>query len=154
LDTSYLEKNKAELERLRELVGRLTEDDLLTQLPEGWTIAATLAHCAFWDRFALQRWQKWERDGIKLVPLEIDFLNEANKPEWLVVPPLVAARHALEAAEAIDARITTLPRELLQSYVSAGSNSWMYESWQHRKEHLDEIESGLRISKTPGNNGS
>jgi hypothetical protein len=144
MDSGYLEKNRAELERLRDLVGRLTENELLTPLPDGWTVAATLAHYAFWDRFALLRWQKWERDGIKLVPLEVDSLNEANKPAWLAVPALVAARHALEAAEAIDAKIATLSPELLQSYISGGFNSWMYESWQHRKEHLDEIESGLR----------
>jgi len=144
MDNSYLEKNRAELERLQDLVSKLTEGELLTRLPDGWTVAATLAHCAFWDRFALLRLQKWEREGIKLVPLEIDSLNEASKPEWLVIPPLVAARHALEAAEAIDAKIATLSSELLQSYISRRANSWMYESWQHRKEHLDEIQAGLR----------
>jgi len=144
MDGSYAEKNAAELARLRELANRLGDADLAQPLGDGWTVAATLAHCAFWDRMALLRWRSWEQDGMRLVPLELDVINGAMLPQWLALPGREALRLAVEAAEEIDRKIESLPAQLAEEYRTSGRAQWMLETWEHRREHLDEIEQVIR----------
>ena len=50
MDTSYNERNREQRERLRALVAGLSEADLARPLGDGaWTVAATLAHLAYFD---------------------------------------------------------------------------------------------------------
>ena len=137
---SYIEQNAAELARLKGLAGRLSDEELCRSLADGWTVAATLAHCAFWDRMALLRWQSWEREGMRYVPLELDVLNGALLPQWLAIPPREALRQAVRAAEEIDSKIEGLPPQLVEEYRTSDQAKWMLETWEHRREHLDEIE--------------
>ena len=48
-DRSYVEQNTRERERLRALVERLDEDELLIPVNEYWTVAGVFGHIAFWD---------------------------------------------------------------------------------------------------------
>ena len=48
-DRSYVEENRAQLERLRALVDRLSDQELSRPMEAGWTVAGVLAHLAFWD---------------------------------------------------------------------------------------------------------
>ena len=60
-DRTYVTENAAELRRLRALVDRLSDADLARPTPGGWTVAASLAHVAFWDQrvlFWLDRWDQ------------------------------------------------------------------------------------------------
>ncbi len=143
MDRSYIEQNAAELARLKDLAGRLSDADLGRSLADGWTVAATLAHCAFWDRMALLRWQSWEREGMRYVPLELDVLNGALLPQWLAIPAREAVRQAVSAAEEIDGKIKSLASQLAEEYRTSGRPQWMLETWEHRREHLDEIEHAL-----------
>jgi Mycothiol maleylpyruvate isomerase N-terminal domain len=53
VDRTFIAENDAERARLRALVTRLNDADLARPMPTGWTIAAILAHLAFWDQRAL-----------------------------------------------------------------------------------------------------
>jgi hypothetical protein len=50
MERGYATENAHKRQRLRALVARLRDDDLTRPLPNGWTVAITLAHLAFWDR--------------------------------------------------------------------------------------------------------
>jgi len=50
MERAYTTENTHERQRLRTLVARVSDDDLTRPLPNGWTVAITLAHLAFWDR--------------------------------------------------------------------------------------------------------
>ena len=141
-DRLYVERNDAERERLRALLGRLGDDDLGRVLEGGWTVAAVLAHLTFWDRRALVLLERWERDGVGPSPYDADAINDAARPQWLAIPPHVAASEALAAAEAVDTRLAELGPEQLEAIHAAGNPINPMRA-VHRGEHLDEIERAL-----------
>ena len=53
VDRSFVAENSRQRDRLKALVGRLSDGDLRRPLGEGWTVSTALAHMAFWDRRAL-----------------------------------------------------------------------------------------------------
>ena len=61
----------------------------------------------------------------------------------LALPPRAAARLAVAAAEAADARVAGLKDEFLTANAAAGGPINPLRA-THRKEHLDEIERGLK----------
>jgi hypothetical protein len=69
----------------------------------------------------------------------VDWINDAGKPLCLALPPRVAARLAVEAAEAADRRVAAASDALLAANMAAGSPLSMSRA-AHRREHLDEIE--------------
>ena len=143
MDTNYVDQNRKERERLNRIVARLSDEGLAMEMPGGWTVAAMLAHCAFWDRYALLHWQIWERDGMKPLPVDVDSLNSAGFPSWRATPPRVAADQAIEAAEAIDRKVESLDPELVQKFLAEKYGIWRLHTYDHRAEHLDEIERAL-----------
>ena len=52
-------RNADELRRLEALVASLTDEALAAPVHEGWTVAVSLAHLAFWERFDLQVLTRW-----------------------------------------------------------------------------------------------
>ncbi|MGD8963285.1 MAG: hypothetical protein PVH43_12255, partial [Desulfobacterales bacterium] len=60
MDRPFVTENAKELERLRSLVERLTDDELIFPIGNGWTIAVALAHLAFWDQRALFLLRQWK----------------------------------------------------------------------------------------------
>jgi uncharacterized damage-inducible protein DinB len=144
-DRSYIAENAAELRRLRALVERLTDADLARPTPGGWTVAASLAHVAFWDQRILFWLDRWER-GETPRPLEegeVDWINDAGKPLCLALLPRVAARLTVEIAEQVDRRLTTLSDDRITANKAAGEPLLLTRA-HHRKTHLDEIERVLR----------
>src|SRR3972149_9971939 len=63
MDPSISRENRAETERIRDLAGRLSLEELRLPLGEGWTVGAALAHLAFWDRRALVLLTRWKDRG-------------------------------------------------------------------------------------------
>ena len=49
----FEQDNARELQRLRDLAERLSDDDLRRPVNERWTVAAVLGHVAFWDARAI-----------------------------------------------------------------------------------------------------
>ncbi len=62
MERQFVIENTKERERLRRLVNDMTDEELnLIIYKEGWTIAAVLAHLAFWDERRLALVQKWQQ---------------------------------------------------------------------------------------------
>jgi uncharacterized damage-inducible protein DinB len=140
----YLEPNARQLQRLRTLVGRLTDAELAAPANEFWTIAAVLGHMAYWDsRFLtlaekIDRGEPWvegdqEPDG--------DWLNDSTRPLIHAIPPRAAAELALRMAVEADARAAELPLDRL--WPDDPTSPISPARGEHRGEHLDEIEAAL-----------
>jgi hypothetical protein len=145
MDRSHIAANDAERERLRALITRLSDDELRRPMPDGWTVAAQLAHVGFWDARASFSLDKWAR-GIEpspgdYEPDDVAWINDSAKPLCLALPPREAARLALRLAEEADRKVAALNDELLEKIRVAGPFS--ISRAEHRREHLDEIERAL-----------
>jgi sulfite reductase beta subunit-like hemoprotein len=144
-DRSYNDENTRERERLRALVERLDEDELRAQVNEHWTVAGVLGHIAFWDARILALADKMER-GVPFSPddtepEDVDWINDASRPLIHAIPPLEAARLALQIAEETDIRVASLPVDRLWPQ---DPDSPLYAlRASHRGEHLDEVEAAL-----------
>ena len=130
-----------ERQRLEALVQRLSDAELTRQIDDGWTVAAVLAHLAFWDRRAAVLVERWRRMGVERSEADADAINDAAKAQWLALPPRVAAEQAVEAARAIDAALDAAP-DLVEHIVRSGPPVNVSRA-VHRREHLDQIERAL-----------
>jgi hypothetical protein len=145
-DHTYLEKNARELERMRALIGRLSDDELRRPANPEWTIAATLLHLAYWDTRSLWLADKIER-GEPFTKAEVEpepptWINDICRPFLHAIAPRDAARLALRTAEEVDRRVAALPPEKLwPNDKTSLLNAFRSE---HRREHLDKIEEALR----------
>jgi hypothetical protein len=147
VDRSHDERNAQQRARLAALATR-SEADLARDLGGGWTIATALAHTAFWDRLALERWRAWERSGMPAtqLPFDADMLNDALTPTWRALAPRAAVEEAIAAAEAVDQHIRELPDQTIEAYreaIGAGGFAILLERSRHRREHAEQIEQAL-----------
>jgi uncharacterized damage-inducible protein DinB len=134
-----LELNGVETARLRELVSRLTDEQLGRSMGHGgWTVASTLAHLAYWDRWTEAKLAEWDAGVVRFPYHDADAINDSMLPQWLAVSPRAAAEEALAAAEAVDHRVETVSAELIQAVMAQRPR--MLIRAMHRREHLDEIE--------------
>lgn len=152
IDRSYVADNDAERGRLRVLVRRLGDRDLARPMDAGWTVAAVLAHMAFWDQRIVALLDEWERKGPTWTPpledaRDVDWVNDSAKLLCLALPPRVAADLALSVAETVDRRVAAVSDALLEANAQAGALNWRRA--EHRREHLDEIEEALRPIRSP-----
>ena len=144
-DRDYIEANTRERQRLRALVERLDDDALASPVNESWTVAGVLGHAAYWDIRVLVLAEKVHR-GEPWAPGDAepdgDWLNDSTRPLIHAIAPRVAAELALQTAEQCDALVAELPLDRMwpgepDSPINAGR-------WEHRAEHLDEIEAALK----------
>ena len=142
LDRSFVERNRASTQRIRDLVARLSDQEMQHPVGEHWTVAIALAHLAFWDRRVMYVLDTTKRDGKLFIP-EIDiFVNDLSLPLWAAVPPREAARIAIETSEDLDRRIEAFPPDLLAE-IQAYNKRWVDRSL-HRGEHLNEVDAALQ----------
>ena len=142
LDPSYIEQNRASTERIRALVGRLSDDEMQTKVGEHWTVAIALAHLAWWDRRVMYALDMTEHDG-KLFILEINIVvNDLSLPLWAAIPPRDAARICIETSEALDKQLEEYSPELLEEIFNYNKR-WVIRAL-HRNEHLDEVDAALK----------
>ena len=130
-----------ERQRLEALVRRLSDPELTRQMDDGWSVAAVLAHLAFWDPRAAVLVERWRRTGVGRSEADADAINDAARAQWLALPPRVAAEQAVEAARAIDAALDAAP-DLVEQIVRSWSPVNVSRA-VHRGEHLDPIERAL-----------
>lgn len=146
MDRAYTERNAAQRAQLQALVERLSDDDLAHTLTGGWTVAALLAHLAFWDRFVLARWTQAALEGCRVPPLigdvQMDLINAAALESWRALPPGAAALQALDAAEAIERLVSGLADEAVAE-IQADGRLPLLDRTLHWRGHLDEIEAAL-----------
>jgi hypothetical protein len=128
--------------RLEKLCASLTTEQLSRKTSDGWTVAATLAHLAFWDRVTLERWKLFERDP-QPVQFIFDVINDAGAADWHALQSREAVRLALESSTAVDAHIEHLSNELEKAARPIVSER-LFERFHHRNEHLTAIEEALK----------
>ena len=138
MDESYITRNKETLDRMQRLLVQLNDEDYGREIGHGWTVVAALAHLAFWDRITLTRLEEWEHSGKRPERLP-DAVNDARLEQWRAMPPQEAAREVVEAAEAVDRKISALAPELREEILAEGYPRLLDRSL-HRREHLEEIE--------------
>jgi hypothetical protein len=145
VDRSFVTQNARELERLRGLLSRLSDEDLGAMVNEYWTVAGVLGHMTFWDGRALFLVGKLERgepftasDG---EPENVDWINDATRPLIHAIPPREAAELALRMAEDTDRAVASLSPELVATIDASTPLNPLRAD--HRGEHLDEIEAAL-----------
>jgi hypothetical protein len=139
MDRSYIAANARSLSRLTALVDRLSDGDLKRTLDDGGTIAAALAHLAFWDYRVLVLLARWEIEEVTPSPIDPDVINDAIRPVCEALPPRAAAQLAVEAAQAVDHQLAILDDEQVARIVAAGTPI-IFERSDHRDEHLAQIE--------------
>ncbi|HEY8861540.1 MAG TPA: maleylpyruvate isomerase N-terminal domain-containing protein [Candidatus Limnocylindria bacterium] len=146
VDRSHEAESDAERERLRALVARLSDAELARPMPDGWTVAAVLAHAAYWDARAIYWIDAWGPDGEPTTYEEenVDAVNEAAKPLCLALRPRDAAELALRLAEGADGKVRGLSDAMLAKIRAKGGPPFNLSRAIHRKEHLDEIDGMLR----------
>jgi len=143
-DRPYLAENDRERRRLEALVGKLDDAALSRAMPAGWTVAAVLAHLAFWDQRIVLLSEQLKR-GAPVPPADggnVDWINDAAKPTQLALAPRRAATLAVETARAADQAVAALSDDLLAKNAAAGSPINLLRA-EHRRAHLDEIEHAL-----------
>jgi hypothetical protein len=137
-----------ERERLRALVERLSDEELRGPVNESWTVAGVLGHIAFWDGRALFLANKLVRGdpftASDAEPEDVDWINDSNRPLIHAIPPREAAQLALRVAEETDARVASLPPELVpKAWPDDPESPLNLVRADHRGEHLDEVEAAL-----------
>ena len=144
-ERSFIEQNDRERERMRALVERLTDDQLVSPVNEYWTVAGVLGHIGLWDARVLALADKLEAKGQFTPdddePEDVDWINDASRPLIHAIPPREAANLALRLAEEADRRVTSLPTERM--YPQDPSSPLNAVRADHRGEHLDEVEAAL-----------
>jgi len=144
VDRSHVERNARSRARLRHLVERLTDADLLRPVGDEWTIGVTLAHLGFFDRWVGIRWDQNERGGtIEGLPdVVTELINASALADWKALPSRRAADLALTAAEQLDLRLERLPDEAVILALDSG-RPFMVDRASHRDSHLDDVERAL-----------
>lgn len=135
----YVARNAEQLERLRQLVDRLSDADLVRQDPDGeWTVADALLHLAFYDRRAQILLEKYLAEGVTPSPYDPQTINDALLPLGRRVPPRAAAEEAVAAAEAADRAAAAISEGLLAEILAR--QEVKPDRSEHRKSHLDDID--------------
>ena len=136
-----LEANRTSTNRMRQIIDRMSQEDLLTALPNGWTVADTLGHLAFWD-YRVIRVIELARVNHKVDSPDLDIqLNEVLLPFLKAISPAKISAMALEMAADLDEMLESCEEQLL-GLVDAENHRWVDRSL-HRNGHLDDIESFL-----------
>lgn len=141
MSNTYREANSRSLQRLVTLVSVLRDEDLARPMRDGWTVAAVLAHLAFWDQRVLGLIRRWKAEGVGRSPIDVDNVNDALKPLCLAIPGREAALLALDAAKGVDADLERLPDSLMPEILElVEAGKFRLNRALHRDEHLDQIE--------------
>jgi hypothetical protein len=147
MDVSYITENRKSRERLAKLVISITDQDLqLVIYKEGWTVAAALAHLAFWDERRRLMLKLWKENGVSPTPVFPDIANDTLIPLLLIIPSRKAAELAISTAEALDKEIEELSPDM-KNAIEALDELKALNRAVHRNQHLDEIDAFLKARK-------
>ena len=139
----FVAENNSSRLRLERLANSLTDEELGQAVPSGWTVAALLAHIAFWDQRVVALLRRWKEQGLDESPVDSDAMNEAIKPLCLALNPRKAVALCLSSAAAADAELETVSPELL-AQIQTNPTHFRFNRALHRNDHLDEIERLIR----------
>ena len=142
VDEGILKDNADSLQALEDLLPRLTDAGLARDLGEGWTLAVSLAHMAFWDRRAAAVLERWAAAGTPYHDMDDDIINLALLDEWLALPPRSTVELALSAARAANPVIERTPEHIWQA-LAGTHDMFLLHRALHRREHIEQIESAV-----------
>lgn len=143
----YSEQNAESRRRLETLVRRLSDQDLARSTDYGWTVAALLAHLAFWDQRMIVILQRWRQEGLDSSPMDSGVVNDALRVICHAIEPRAAIELCLSSAEAVDAEFDTLTPDFakqLEEHAAATETQFRMNRSLHRNAHLDDIEALLK----------
>jgi hypothetical protein len=139
----YRSENSTAFARLNTLLDRLSPQDLAHGLPNGWSIADTLVHLAFWDAYGLSWLQSWKKGVTLQDTTNIDTINTAVTALSRSIPAQAVVALVRQNAEAVDREADSLTPALSAAIAASGQQHLLFRSW-HRNEHLATIESELQ----------
>lgn len=143
----YAEQNTSSRQRLEALVRRLSDEDFARSTDYGWTVAALLAHLAFWDHRMSEILRRWRQEGYDTSPIDSVAVNDALKVICHALEPRTAAELAISAAQKIDAELEALTLETtrqIEEHAEASSTQFRMNRSLHRDGHLQDIEALIR----------
>lgn len=139
----FIDENNVWNERLTALIGRLTDEDLQKPMEAGWTVAAVLAHLAFWDIRIVTLLEKFRRErNVAASEIDSDLINEVSRHLCLAIPPRKAAELALTWAKKADDAIAVLHPALITEIQEKVPNLRLDRA-HHRITHIAEIEKAI-----------
>lgn len=124
-------------ERLRALAA-LDDAALGRAGDDGWTVAATLAHLAYWEGRqvgAIEAWQVHGTPPAWWTREEADAVNAVRLSSWLAMPARETIEQAIATAHALDRVMERLPAGVLAQLPARRQ-----DPAAHRGDHLDEID--------------
>ena len=143
----YSEQNAESRRRLEALTQKLTEADLARSTDYGWTVAALLAHLAFWDHRMIVILRRWLEEGFDPSPIDARAVNDSLKVVCHALEPRTAVELCLAYAQAADAELDTLtPDQVkqLEEHAAATETQFRMNRSLHRDGHLNDIEALLK----------
>jgi len=163
MNRTHVAENQVSLKRLFDLTAQLTDEMLAKKMPNGWTVANTLVHLAFWDAYGLSALQEWEKSGFNVSTSfqestsKVNAINEgvrvvSNSISAHAVVPLVCS-----TAAAVDQEVERITPEVIAAIeagkfapelvaaIEAGGEPWFLNRAQHRNAHLSKIEKELEL---------
>jgi uncharacterized damage-inducible protein DinB len=142
VSSAFAESNRSQTERLRRIVRTLDADRLAVRLPNGWTVAGTLAHLAFWDRLRICLMRNWAAGKDCSGAYDANLFNAALQPLLEMIPHERAAAAAVQAAEEIDALLLEVSDAVVEAAL-ARPDAPNLDRGSHREGHLDRVEKAL-----------
>jgi DinB superfamily len=142
MPNSFSEPNRATFEELRAYAESLTDEQLRQAIDEDWTVSATLAHVAFWDRRAALAVEGINRDPNSFPPRsDVDLINATAFPQWRRLEPQDAIADMIEAGEFLNRTVDALDEETAQRIQESGAV--VIRRARHRLEHLEQLKQHL-----------
>lgn len=143
----YAQQNSESRQRLRQLIHRLSDADMARATDYGWTVAALLAHLAFWDHRMSNILKRWQSEGLDPSEIDAGVVNDSLRVICHALEPRMASELALSAAEKIDSELETLTAEFvtkLEEHAAATNTQFRMNRSLHRNAHIDDIEALLK----------
>jgi uncharacterized damage-inducible protein DinB len=144
MDRAFIAENNASRQRLFAMTAKLTEKDLARPLSNGWSVADTLVHLAFWDSYDLSLLQEWEKKGFKAYASHVDAINEGVRVLSSAIRASAVVSLVREAAVAADQEAEKITPELIAAIMAGGQSCFLRRA-EHRNLHLNRIESELGL---------
>jgi len=142
----FVQENTESRHRLESLVRGLSDDEFARSTHYGWTVAALLAHLAFWDQRMVVILKRWKEEGFDPSPIDAAAVNDALKVLCHALDPHTAIELCLDSAKAVDAELATLTPDLvkqIEEHAEATSTQFRMNRSLHRDGHLNDIEALL-----------
>ena len=144
MERTYVAENQTERERLFTLTGQLDETSLKHEMPNGWTVAETLTHLAFWDSYCVALVAGWEKSGYSATKADVEATNAATEALAKAIPATSTVPLVREAATAADSKVEQVAPELVAA-IEAGGQANFFMRFRHRRAHLDKIAKELSL---------